>query len=224
MVCLAGGAAFYFFHIKKKPAMPAPPVVSMPQPKAVVPVTTNPVAPPKLVAVTTNKPPPAAPPHASDKFWTLALDGEKTPGSGVVGRIHGRDFRADRAWYKNGELHLRTGTNGSPEFGARIDFGVLPDALTNKTINVSATVDQAATVVLLWNDNGVVQKEFFKGGYALRLEDGVISKNLLIAKLYLCTPDEGKSYLMGKCYAYIVKPKPPAKPAPSQPAPPKKKS
>ena len=215
-VCLAAGAGFFFVHVNKKPAPPAPPVQPVARPKAVVP--TNEVAPPKPVVVTTNKPPPVTP-HASDKYWTLALDSEKTPGSGVVGRIHGRDFRVEKASYQNGELNLRAGTNGPMEFGARIKFGVLPDALTNKTINVSATADQAASVVLLWNDNGAVQKEVFKAGYALRLEDGVISKNLLIGKIYLCTPDEEKSYLMGKFYAYIVKPKPPAQPA----SPPKKK-
>lgn len=226
-VCLVAGALLFIIHINKKPVQPiAPP--PLPPPKMVVPpkvtVPTNVAVPPKPVVVTNAAPkPPAVAPRASDKYWTLALDSEKTPGATVVGRIHGLDFMVEKGTYQNGELILRAGTNGPVEFGARINFGVLPDALTNKTVNVSTSVDKAAVAVLLWKENGVAQKEIFKAGYALRLEDGAIAKNIFTGKIYLCTPDAEKSYLMGKFYAYIVKPKPPAQPAPTQPSPPKKK-
>jgi len=224
VVCLAAGAVGLFYHAKK-PAPPKPllkpPLVVQPTPPVVV--TTNVLAPTNPVVVTTPKPkPPQVAPHASDKNWTMSLDEMTAPNSTVVGRVHGRDFILNWSWYQNGELMLRSGTNSPIEFGVRINFsGAAPDVLANKTINVSADVEQAAVLTLLWRDEAGVQKQIFKDGYALRLEFGALTNSRLAGKIYLCTPDQEKSYLMGKFNANIIKPpapkpKPPAKPAPAK--------
>ena len=218
-VCLAAGAAAFLYHANKpKPVQPKPPLVLPSPPKM---AATNVTAPTNPVVVATPKPkPPPVAPHASDKYWTLSLEEMTIPNSTVVGRVHDRDFILNYSWYQNGELMLRSGTNSPIEFGARINFsGAAPEVLANRSINVSADVDQAAVLTLLWRDDAGVQKQVFKDGYALRLEFGALTNNRLAGKIYLCTPDTEKSYLMGKFNANIIKPKPktPAKPASSKP-------
>jgi len=105
---------------------------------------------------------------------------------------------------------LRYGTKGAVEFGAQINFsGAQPEALAGQTLNVSADADKAAPVTLHWKDTNGVQKADFGAGYALRLEFGALAKDRLPGKIYLCTPDAEKSYLLGSFKANVTKPKPP---------------
>ena len=156
--------------------------------------------------------PPAGPvaPPANDTNWMLVLGTNDTPESQVVGRIHGQDFIAERVGFQNGSLTFRYGTKGSVEFGAIINFsGALAEELTGKTINVTTNVEKAAKVTLRWTDDtGTVQKPVFDNGYALRLEFGLLVNNHLPGKIYLCLPDDEKSYLMGSFVASVSKPKP----------------
>ena len=179
--------------------------------------------PVKVAAVATNAaPPPPKPapvaPHASDTNWMLTLDQAVIPNGPVVGRIHGQDFIIERANFQNGVLTLRAGTKGALEFGAQVNFsGAQPEALAGQTINVSADADKAALVSLRWKDANGAQKDNYNVGYALRLEFGALANNKLPGKIYLCTPDAEKSYLVGKFTAAVVKPKPkPATPPPSK--------
>jgi len=90
-------------------------------------------------------------------------------------------------------------------------------------MNISADVDQSAPLTLFWKDGAGLQKEVFKDGYALRLEFDAVAKGRLSGKIYLCTPDKEKSYLMGKFSAGISKPPAPKpKPPTNKPAPAKK--
>src|SRR5665213_261573 len=154
--------------------------------------------------------PVAVAPHASEANWMLALDAVTIPNATAAGRIHGRDFIVERASFQNGSLMLRAGRRGSVAFGVFINFsGVLPEALSGQTINVTTNADKAARVSLRWQDvSGTVQKENYNDGYALRLEFGGLEKNRLPGKIYLCLPDAEKSYLMGTFSAEARKPKP----------------
>jgi hypothetical protein len=173
------------------------------------PATATPV---KVAAATNSTPPPKpAPvaPHASDTNWMLTLEGVEIPNSPVVGRIHGQDFIAERANFQNGTLTVRAGTRGAVDFGMQINFsGAQPEALAGQTINVSTNADKAAQVTLHWKDDGGAQKENFNVGYALRLEFGALANNRLPGRIYLCTPDPEKSYLLGKFNAAIARPRP----------------
>jgi hypothetical protein len=168
-------------------------------------------SPPKTP--TTTKPKVTAPP-ANDTNWTLALDAAAIPDTTAAGRIHGQDFIVERANFQNGTLTLRAGTRGAVEFGVFINFsGAQAEVLSGKTINVSTNADKAARVSFRWKDaNGAVQKGNFDDSYALRLEFGALTNNRLPGKIYLCTPDPEKSYLMGTFNADAHKPKPKAPP------------
>ena len=165
-------------------------------------------------AVTTPPPAPVAPP-ASDTNWLLTLDHAVIPNAPAVGRIHGQNFIVERAAFQNGNLILRAGTRGSVEFGVLVNFqNTPPETLAGRSLNILADTNTSARVTLRWRAaDDTAQKSSYEINYAMRLEFGALANNRLPGKIYLCTPDAEKSYLMGKFTAYIIKPKPkPASP------------
>jgi DNA-directed RNA polymerase subunit RPC12/RpoP len=160
-----------------------------------------------------NQPPPkpvlVAPP-ASDTNWTLNLD-EVTnfPDGPVAGRIHAIDFIMERSYFQNGILTLRAAGHGPLEFGCTVNFGgAQAEALAGQTINVSTNADTAARITLHWKSDTDSGKDNFESGYAMHLEFGALANNRLPGKIYLCIPDNEKSYLMGNFNADTHKPKP----------------
>jgi DNA-directed RNA polymerase subunit RPC12/RpoP len=159
------------------------------------------------------KPALVAPP-ASDANWSLVLGTNVIPETAVAGRIHAQDFIIERASFStNGTLTLRSNAKGQFEFGCTINFGgVLAESLASQTINVLPDADKAAKISLRWKDvGGAVQRENFDSGYAMRLVFGPLANNKLPGKIYLCTPDTEKSYLLGAFTAGVSRPKAPAK-------------
>lgn len=162
---------------------------------------TNEVAAPSPARVAKGEKPALVAPPASDTNWLADLAGVTLPDGPVAGRIHGVDFIADRAIFQNGTLTFRAGTRGQFEFGLSIVFQGLPaETLAGQTIMVATNGPRAvkvAKVALRWPGEGQSGRESYERGYALRLEFGRLAKNRLPGKIYLCLPDEGKSYLMG---------------------------
>jgi hypothetical protein len=192
VLCALTAAAFFF---RGKMSAPKPP-----------PAPTN-------APAGSNAPPPkpalVAPP-ANDTNWMLALPTNALPGATAAGRIHGRDFIVERAVYQNGTLTLRYGSRGAVDFGVLINFGsVPPESLSGKTINVLEDAVLAARATLCWKEDNVIMKATYTNGYALRLEFGPLANNKLPGKIYLCTPDPEKSYLLGSFRADARKPNPP---------------
>jgi|ERR1035437_1347505 DNA-directed RNA polymerase subunit RPC12/RpoP len=161
----------------------------------------TPVKPPKPAVV--------APP-ADDARWMLNLEAATIPDSPAAGRIHGQDFIVERASFQNGTLTLRRGTRGPVDFGITINFsGAHAEALATQSINVTTNTDEAARVTLRWDNDANSGRNSFDTGYALRLEFGLLDNNHLPGKIYLCTPDAEKSYLLGTFTVEVRKPKPP---------------
>lgn len=150
-------------------------------------------------------------PLASDTNWMLSLDGVMIPDSPAAGRIHGQDFLAERASFStNGTLTIRAGTRGMVEFGLNISFsGATVGTLAGQTLNVATNAEKAARVTLRWKDGDEVKRENYDGGYAMRLEFGALANNRMPGKIYLCTPDETKSYVAGTFNVEIRRPRPP---------------
>jgi hypothetical protein len=148
-------------------------------------------------ATTTESSAPLAP-ASDDANWTFDLAGLTIPSGPVQGRIHGQQFVSARTTYQNGSLTFRDSTSGSFEFGVMIDFhGESPEVMAGKSFNISNTVDEATKVSLRWRENGELKRKSFQDNYAMRVDFGALSKNHLHGKIYLCTPDTEKSYVMG---------------------------
>jgi hypothetical protein len=167
----------------------------------------------QVSSVTNENPAPAKPvviaPPANDTNWLLTLGTNAIPDSPAAGRIHGQNFIVDRAYIQNGILTLRNGTRGPVTFGITINFsGALAEALAGKKFNILADTNKAARVTLRWQNDADSGKESFDDSYAMRLEFGALANNRLPGSIYLCTPDEGKSYLVGTFNAEARKPRP----------------
>lgn len=154
-------------------------------------------------------------PHASDTNWMLNLAKVQTPETQAAGRIHGRDFLAQRAVLQNGTLTLRESAKGPVDFGLTINFsGVAAEVLAGKTINITTNAPLAARVTLHWKENGQVQKETFDTAYALRIDFDILANNHIAGRIYFCAPGDAMSYVAGNFVAEVrkgkpVKPKPP---------------
>jgi hypothetical protein len=150
----------------------------------------------------------AIPPLASDSNWQMNLQGVSIPDSTAAGRIHGQDFLVERAVFSHGALVLRTGRKGPVTFGVSINFhGAQPGALAGKSLNILADTNKSALVTLHWPDEEAVGLDSYDVNYALRLEFGALEDRHLPGRIYLCTPDPQKSYVMGTFDAEIPSPK-----------------
>jgi len=180
----AAAAAIYWatiLHPRQKAAGNPPPI-------------TSPVASPGPVA-----------PPADDSLWMLALTTNAIPDSPVAGRIHGQDFLMERAIFQKGTLTLRHGRKGPVESAAQISFGgALAESLAGRALHILAETNKSAAIQLRWKDDaGTVQREKFDSNYAMRLEFGSMQNRKLPGKIWLCTPDPEKSYLLGSFQAEV---------------------
>ena len=164
----------------------------------------------------TNRPPPkpalVAPP-ANDTNWMLSLEGVSIPDSVAAGRVHARNFICARAILEGGTLTMRMPAKGTTELGLSIYLHANQTAgLAGQAINITSDTTNAPQVRLRWlNEQQKNTTQDFHTGYALKIEFGPLAGNRLPGKMYLCTPDDEKSYVAGTFNAEIRKPKPPAK-------------
>ncbi len=157
---------------------------------------------------------PVAPP-ANDTNWTLHLAEVEIPNTPAAGRIHGLDFLTQRATLQGGKLDLRSGGTG---LAVQL-FAKQGEDLAGQSINIEASRTNSPKVILRWKDEE--EKSVTKNireGYALRLEFGQATNARMPAKIYLCTPDDAKSYVAGTFIAEIRK-APPPKPKSPPPKP-----
>ncbi len=95
------------------------------------------------------------------------------------------------------------------------------EELSGKTVQIPADRPRAPHVVLRWKDaQQQAQSETISRGYALNVVFGEATNARLAGKIYLCLPDEPKSFVAGTFDAEIRK-APPPKPRPSKPPKPK---
>jgi DNA-directed RNA polymerase subunit RPC12/RpoP len=154
----------------------------------------------------------AVAPMADDSNWLLNLQGVAIPDSVAAGRIHGQDFLVERAVFSHGALILRTGRKGPVTFGVTINFnGAQPAALAGKNLNILADTNKSALVTLHWEDDDANARGSYDINYALRLEFGTLANRHLPGRIYLCTPDPQKSYVMGTFDADVPVSKSPSK-------------
>jgi len=161
--------------------------------------------------------PRAEAPPANDNNWTLSLAGVKTPDTPAAGRINGRDFLCQRATLTGGTLSLRYGAKWPPELGLTVLLIARQgEDLAGKTIFIEPERAHPPKLILRSkNEQGQPVTQDIHEGYALRLEFGQVTGGQINGRIYLCSPDNAKSYVAGTFIAELRKPSPPkpAKPA-----------
>jgi len=194
LLCAAGAAVFLFRGKNvKTTSRPTNEVATLPERKP---------APPQ---------PPVVAPPANGTNWMLNLDAVTIAGATATGRIHGRDFICAGAILEGGTLTLRMPARGITELGLSIYLSTNQTVnLAGHMVNITGGSTNAPRVRLRWlNEQRKNTTRDFQTGYALKIEFGQSAGNRMPGALYLCTPDDEKSYVAGTFDAEIRKPKPP---------------
>ena len=126
----------------------------------------------------------------------------RTPDVTAGGMVHGKMFTAEEMHLNGDGLTIRT-PELPPEAGVTIYMRPNPiESLYGKSLLYETDTPGAPGVFLRWKE----ATEMKYNGYSLRLEFGNPEGDHIAGKIYLCTDDEMKSYVVGKFYAKIIKP------------------
>jgi hypothetical protein len=150
--------------------------------------------------------------------WTMDLTSVLLPESNAAGQIHGSGFFCEKATLTGGDLSLRQGRNWPPDLGVTIRFFAQQgEELSGRSVEItSERSPPLPKITLRWKDDqDKAVTRNIPAGYALRAVFGDAIDGHIHGRLYLCLPDETKSFIAGTFDAEIRKP-PPPKPAKDQ--------
>lgn len=151
----------------------------------------------------------AQPLSPADDRWKLDLTETGIPEAPVSGKIQGSDFICDRAYLQNGTLTLRQSRSGAAELAVNILLARHEEEWTGNYMAVSPTTLAAPKVTLRCKKEGNSMTSLsFTDGYAMKLQVSPVENGKFSGKIYLCTPDDLKSFVAGTFTADIKKPKP----------------
>ena len=205
VLCAIGGALFAFRdRILKAVHAPAP-------------VSTNALPQPAVAAELNTKYP-----VPTNFTWTLDLTNLAFPETTAAGSIHGSGFRCEKAILQGGRLSLLQGEASPWDLAVVVNLLARQgEELSGKGVQIAPERPRAPHVVLRWKDTErKVKSETISHGYALKLVFGEATNGRMPGKIYVCLPDEAKSFVAGTFDAEIKK-APPPKPRPSKPPKPK---
>ncbi len=154
----------------------------------------------------------------------MDLTNTPIPQTAAAGSVRGRGFSCERATLTAGTLTLRQGRTWPQELGVTVVmFANQAEELSGKTVDVWANrPPPVPRVILRWKDDRQqVGTQTYTEGYAMRIVFGDAANGRMAGRLYLCLPDEAKSFVGGVFDAEIRKPPPPKQraAAPAVPAP-----
>ncbi len=137
--------------------------------------------------------------------WTLDISQVSFPDHPASGKLHGFDFNVKSATYRNGIVRINS-TDGT---SLDIFHGLNAAAVEDQSYQIQSTDDSSANlhVKMSWTEGEVVQSQTFSKGYALKLQFGPVINRTVAAKIYLCFPDDAKSYVTGTFEMRMPKPK-----------------
>lgn len=138
---------------------------------------------------------------ATPSLWTMDLANAAYPQGAASGRVHGADFTVGSCLFKNGDLKI---TSAGDKTLFVIIRGLDDDAQGHR-YELSPFQSGNVQVYVHWSENGQGRSQSFAGAYALKLEFGNIAERKMPAQIYLCLPDDDKSYLAGALDARIAK-------------------
>jgi DNA-directed RNA polymerase subunit RPC12/RpoP len=150
-------------------------------------------------------------PIPEDLKWTLDLTNAVIPDAIAVGRVQGHGFKLGRATLQGGTLSFRQGKDWPPDLGITITlFAHHPEELSGKTIKVwPERPSPVPKVVLRWKDDRRNPcSSDIRSGYAMQLSFGNPSDGKIPGSIYICLPDDEKTFIAGRFLAEIRKPNP----------------
>ena len=143
-----------------------------------------------------------------DKHWQLDLTSVSFADIPAQGRVHRVEFTCDRAYLQNGILTLRQGMGRPADLSISIALRQPATQWIGNTVLIAPATSRAPQVTLQWKTdakNSLTQS--FLTGYAMKLEVGKAINGKAPAKIYLCTPDDAKSVVVGTFTIEIRRPR-----------------
>jgi hypothetical protein len=151
-------------------------------------------------------------PAEPDARWKLDLTEAAFADTSADGRVHGATFKVDRAYLQNGTMTLRQGTGGTADLSVSIALTKQEENWDGNALVISPANASAPKVTLRWRTDGSkTGTQSFSSGYAMKLEVGKVANEKAPGKIYLCTPDDAKSLVVGTFTLEIRKPRAPRK-------------
>jgi hypothetical protein len=105
-------------------------------------------------------------------------------------------------------LDLRQGLKWPPDLGLTLYLeAARGEDLAGKSFNIGPEMATPPKVTLRWkNERGEQQTLSIRSTYACRVEFGQVAANHLTGKIYICTPDDDRSWAAGTFDAEIRPP------------------
>ena len=156
-------------------------------------------------------------PSPTNFSWTMDMTNTPIPETAAAGSIRGRGFYSERATLTAGALTLRQGHGWPPELGVRVVmFAKRAEDLSGKTVEIwTNRAGPVPQVFLHWKDDDQrAGSQIYTNGYAMKIVFGAAANGRMPGRLYLCLPDEARSFIGGVFDAEIRKPQQP-QPRPS---------
>jgi hypothetical protein len=163
-------------------------------------------APPPETNAASAEPAPPPPPKELPLLpavWTLDVDQAKIPEGKANGTISGTNFVVETAVCTPQILRLYEGAPASPDREVLLYLHLPPgESLTNHTWTVSKDMRGRGVpqVIKRWKTNPryAPQARTYSSGYALKLELGQVTSNLISGKIFLALPDTEQSVVAGQ--------------------------
>ena len=125
--------------------------------------------------------------------WTADLSTVSFPDHPVSGKLHGLDFATRTTSFRNGDLRFRSAD------GTQLDVYRLGASIEGRSHEIQPVDGGKANprVKMTWNEGGVIQTATFSRGYGMKLQFDQAINRKVSGKIYLCLPDDAKSYVAG---------------------------
>jgi DNA-directed RNA polymerase subunit RPC12/RpoP len=139
----------------------------------------------------------------SGSEWTADINAASFPDHGVSGKFHGIDFTFKTALFRNGTLKI------SSMEGMVLEIFRLGPSIAGQDYEVQPADDggDIQHVKMTWNEGDVIQSATFNRGYGMKLHFDQVKNRKVAAKIYLCFPDDSKSYVTGSFEVRLARPK-----------------
>ena len=132
------------------------------------------------------------------------------PHGHVTGEINGKDFAYRRAVLHDGNIRFMSAR--SDEYFLIRGLGT---NISNNSFEVDTNSSDPPEIDISWREHGKPHTETFTDGYAMELQFEPEEGQIFPGRIYLCLPDDSKSYIAGTFMAALPRPKP-APQAPKQ--------
>ena len=141
--------------------------------------------------------------EATNSQWVADISQVSFPNHPARGKVHGMDFLVRATLFRNGDLRI------SSADGLSVAIIRLGASIAAKSFEIQSSDDDSVNprVRMNWTENEVAQSQTFNKGYGLKLLFGQAKNRTVSGKIYLCFPDDSKSYVAGSFQVRLPKPK-----------------